>query len=259
MINLISVFQDTAKIIQTSDALINSTQESRAKTKMYDAGFSAPIRRVKSQSINIKVIGGTSFDTARSFALGSHKVAVLNFANPHRPGGSVKLGARAQEECLCRCSNLYSVLATEELNNFYYRWHKENSDDLFSDRVIYSPGIKIIKSDDYQLLNSPVSVDIITCAAPYNGGNLDRELLKNTYESRITNILETAIDNDADTVVLGAFGCGEFENPPELMANSFKEILVNRRYYKYFENIVFAILNTNPYDSNYATFKEILT
>lgn len=78
----------------------------------------------------------------------------------------------------------------------------------------------------YQLLDSPFSVDVITCAAPYNVYGFDRELLRSTYESRITNILEAAIDNDVDTIVLGAFGCGAFHNPPELMAEALKKYLL---------------------------------
>ena len=255
-IDLIDVFKDTQRIICTNVVLNIATQKSRGKSKMYDSAFSASERKTKCPNLNVCVIAGSSFDTARSFSEG--KVAVLNFANPHEPGGGVKRGARAQEECLCRCSNLYNVLAMEDIAHFYYQWHKQNTNFLFSDRVIYSPNIQIIKSDDYQLLDSPFSVDVITCAAPYNVYGFDRELLKSTYESRITNILEAAIDNDVDTIVLGAFGCGAFHNPPELMAEAFKEILINRGYYKFFENVVFAIINANRFDRNFAVFQDTL-
>ena len=254
-IDLIDVFKDTQRIICTNVVLSIATQESRERNKMYDSAFYASVRKTKNLEMNMYIIEGSSFDTARAFTKG--KVAVLNFANPHEPGGGVKRGARAQEECLCRCSNLYNVLATEELSQFYYQWHKQNTDYLFSDRVIYSQNIQIIKSDDYQLLDAPFPVDVITCAAPYNVYGFDRELLKSTYESRITNILEVAIDNDVDTIVLGAFGCGAFHNPPELMAEAFKEILINRGYYKFFENVVFAIINANRFDRNFAVFQEI--
>ena len=253
--DLVNIFEDTQSIIRAHDVLRISTQASREKNKMYDSSFSAQERKVKSLEINVRIIEGSTFDTARTFTNG--KVAVLNFANPHEPGGGVKRGARAQEECLCRCSNLYNVLATELLSQFYYKWHKQNTNYLFSDRVIYSQNIQIIKSDDYQLLDFPFSVDVITCAAPYNVYGFDRELLKSTYESRITNILEAAIDNDVDIIVLGAFGCGAFHNPPELMAEAFKEILINKGYYKFFEDVVFAIINANRFDRNFAIFQEI--
>lgn len=253
---LISIFNQTQDIIRTNESLALATQDSCLHNRVYECDFKTKEHKIKNNEFNISIFEGSTFDTARTFTKG--KVAVLNFANPHEPGGGVKRGARAQEECLCRCSNLYNVLATEELSRFYYQWHKQNTNYLFSDRVIYSENIQIIKSDDYQLLDSPAAVDVITCAAPYNVYGFDRELLKSTYESRITNILEAAIDNDVDTIVLGAFGCGAFHNPPELMAEAFKEILINRGYYKFFENVVFAIINANRFDRNFAVFQEIL-
>lgn len=99
----------------------------------------------KSSADNVVVKQGSSFDVARSISSG--KVAVLDFANPHVPGGGVVRGAKAQEECLCRCSNLYNVLSVENLEKEYYKWHEENTDYLFSDKVIYTPGIQIIKTD----------------------------------------------------------------------------------------------------------------
>ena len=115
---LIDVFKDTQEIIRTDNVLNIATQKSQEKNKMYDSAFVASRREIKSHKLNVNVIEGSSFDTARTFTKG--KVAVLNFANPYEPGGGVKHGARAQEECLCRCSNLYNVLATEELTQFYY-------------------------------------------------------------------------------------------------------------------------------------------
>lgn len=182
-------------------------------------------------------------------------MAVLNFANPHVPGGGVVRGAKAQEECLCRCSNLHNVLSVENLEKEYYKWHEENTDYLFSDKVIYTPGIQIIKTDLYEHLESYVTVDVITCAAPYNVYGHDHEVLKRTFGSRITNIIEVAIENDVDVIVLGAFGCGAFHNPPELVADMFKEVLINRGYQKHFQKVVFAIINSNPFDRNLMVFQ----
>ena len=254
--DMIDVFQDTQSRIEADEELMEATEKSIAATKLYDAGFCASARTVKSTEWNVKVVEGSTLDSARLYAEG--RVAALNFANPYEPGGGVTRGARAQEECLCRCSNLYRVLATEPLAESYYIWHQKHTDYLFSDKVIYTPEIQVIKSDDYAPLETPFVLDVISCAAPYNIRNFDRELLRATYESRITNILEAAIEHDADTVVLGAFGCGAFHNPAELMAGAFCEILGGREYYKYFKSVVFAILNTNRFKSNLTVFEEKL-
>ena len=254
--DFIEVFEDTQRIIKDNEYLSALTERSVECTRVYDKGFHASERKIKGSELNISVINGSTFNTARTFTTG--RVAVLNFANPYEPGGGVKRGARAQEECLCRCSNLYNTLCTEKIDEAYYSYHKERRDDyLFSDKLVYSPDVSVVKTDSYERLDEPFRVDVITCAAPYNVYGFDRELLKTTYESRITNILESAIDNDVDTIILGAFGCGVFHNPPELMADAFRRVLVDDGYCKFFKNVVFAIINANIFDRNLAMFQEI--
>ena len=112
-------------------------------TEFFDTDeFKALEHRTKNTEFNVVVMEGSTLDTARIFTEG--KVSVLNFANTHEPGGGVKHGARAKEECLCRCSNLYNALTTAELSQFYYQWHKQNTNYLFYDRVIYSPMFKLL-------------------------------------------------------------------------------------------------------------------
>lgn len=255
-IELIKVFEDTQKIILENDILRQKTEKSINNTKIYDKGFFAPNRTVKSSQLNIEIAENSTFNTARTFTEG--KVAVLNFANPHEAGGGTKRGSRAQEESLCRCSNLYNVLSTENLFENYYSWQKKNTDYLFSDKVVYSPEIQVLKSDDYAALDEAFTLDVITCAAPYNVYGHALDVLENTYKSRIVNILESAIDNNVDVIILGAFGCGVFRNPPALMAKAFRDILVDGGYYKFFSKVVFAIISLNSYNRNLEIFKEQL-
>ncbi|WP_084800588.1 TIGR02452 family protein, partial [Promicromonospora kroppenstedtii] len=44
-------------------------------------------------------------------------------------------------------------------------------------------------------------------------------------------------------LVLGAWGCGVFGNDPDEVATTFAEALASRRW---FEQVVFAILDTRP-------------
>ena len=42
------------------------------------------------------------------------------------------------------------------------------------------------------------------------------------------------------------------------MAEAFKEILINKGYYKFFKDVVFAIINANRFDRNFAVFQDTL-
>ncbi len=99
---LIDCFNDTLNI--SNKILLAETANAINSNKVYKENFISDNREDK-YSAKIEVIVNTSFNTAKKY-LQFGKVAVLNFANPHFPGGGVKNGAMAQEECLCRSSNL---------------------------------------------------------------------------------------------------------------------------------------------------------
>lgn len=256
-VNLIKVFHHTMEMVDTDPELKQSTEELCRNTVLYEEGFHSTKAQKRDQPCPVLVVENTTFRCAHSFA-GKGRIAVLNFANPFEPGGNVKGGCLAQEESLCRCSNLYSSLVVPEMMEKYYQCHlNQRKNYLFSDRIIYSPSVTVLKADeDFSLLPDPFQVDVLTCAAPYNVFGKDPDLLKRTYCSRLTNIFEAAADNGVDFLVLGAFGCGEFHNPPDMMATAFKE-LIDEKYSWYFEQICFAI-KASKYNKNFAIFSEIL-
>lgn len=72
------------------------------------------------------------------------------------------------------------------------------------------------------------------------------------------NILEAAIENDIQILILGAFGCGAFNNPPNVVAQAFFQVLSdikNTRYRYAFEEIVFAVMRTKSYCKNIEAFQ----
>ena len=257
--DLIDIFDDTQEIIKSSSSLQQQMLKSQVDSQLYLDGYRSVVRNTKGTG-KVEVVENTTFQCARVLSSKSSKIAVLNFANPHEPGGGVRRGAMAQEECLCRCSDLYNVLAQPYFLKHYYEYHYRNCDYLFSDRLIYSPNITVLKSDDIipQLLERPFFVDVITCAAPYLNGNIiktDEELLA-IYKSRIRNILEVAMSKDVDCLILGAFGCGAFRNNPDLMAKSFADLLIHKQYATYFEKVVFAIKRTGAFCQNLCSFEQ---
>ena len=255
---LIESFHDTRMRFKNDPQLAQKTRQMKERSRLYRGGVVSPQRAIKGES-RCEVVEDTTFRCAQGLLEAGKRVAVLNFANPHEPGGGVKRGAMAQEECLCRSSNLFLALDQYPFERDYYKWHRRNGDDMFSDRLIYSPGVTVIKSDDEipVLLDSPFEVDVITCAAPYlRFGQALRDVraLTDIYRRRIRNILETAMSYGVDRLVLGAFGCGAFHNDPALMAGAFYDLLIREGYAARFERVVFAIKADGRGRANYETF-----
>lgn len=256
--DLIEIFKDTQNRIFNTPVLFDQMLKSQCGSQLYLEGYTSPLR-VTRGSGSVVVCENTTFQCARELRQRFSKIAVLNFANPHEPGGGVKRGAMAQEECLCRCSDLYNTLAQPYFQKHYYEYHAQNCGNLFSDRLIYSPDITVFKSDDSipQLLGTPFCVDVITCAAPYIGHRTyDPEELVGVYKARIRNILEVAMSKEVNCLILGAFGCGAFHNDPNLMAKAFADLLIGERYVTYFESVVFAIKRTGTFCQNLCAFQE---
>ncbi len=240
--DLILCFKETIDLICTNEELINLTNCAKENTKVYNSGNKSTIKACNKTEISVEEM--TSFACAKSY-VGNNKIAVLNFANPVNVGGGVLNGAMAQEECLCRSSNLYPCIAQEKVFADYYSYHKALNNTIYSDKLIYTKGVTIFRTDDECPVTMPVDdwfeVDVITCAAPYYpscDGLNDNTLLK-VFEKRIDNILNAALLNGVQIIILGAFGCGAFENPPEIVAKAFNNSIkkVNGK----FSNIVFAI------------------
>ena len=114
------------------------------------------------------------------------------------------------------------------------------------------------------------SVDVLTCAAPnlraipnnaMNPGTgapvkvSDRELLE-LHKKRARHMLAAAAVNGAEILVLGAFGCGAFQNKPEVVARAYRETI--DEFAPFFERIEFAVY-CSPRDSkNYEVFRRVL-
>lgn len=72
----------------------------------------------------------------------------------------------------------------------------------------------------------------------------------------ITRILDIALTNNNDVVILGAFGCGAFENNPGVVAAAAKNVV--KKYMYAFRVIEFAVY-CSPRDShNYDVFNSVL-
>lgn len=273
---LIGVFKDTQQKCRDYPDLRRETVKMQAQTLLYLKDYNAVDPQEKSSKPDIEVCEDTTFHCAQRLLQESKsdlsegqnsRIAVLNFANAYHPGGGVTYGDMAQEECLCRSSNLYSALTLPYFLRNYYKWNSRNTGDMGTDAVIWSPGVTVFKTDDpvpeEMGRDSWFQVDVITCAAPYFDKNkrhpVTQEKLWDVFYHRIRNILEVAVAKDTDILVLGAFGCGAFNNPPELVADVCRELLIDKGYFRFFTKTVFAIKKNDSANTNLEAFWKVFS
>lgn len=170
-------------------------------------------------------------------------VFCLNFASAKNIGGGFLTGAQAQEESIARVTGLSACCF--EFFEEYYEFHRSRKSMLYTDTMIYSPHVPIFKNDEGEYLDEPQKVSILTSAA-VNAGVVRRQernkidqIIPVMYQ-RIEKVLAIAHRNDYKNLVLGAWGCGVFQNEPADIAKIFHELLTTK-FENCFEEVVFAI------------------
>lgn len=271
----VEVFKDTERLCNENAGLKESVRRSIAQQKLVlekDTIAEANKSRY-AEPAQILVSKKRSFEAAADYK--DYKVCVHNFASATNPGGGVVNGSSAQEECLCRGSGLYFCLNTQEMWDGFYTPHRNAHDPIHNDDIIYTPGVTVFKTDTAYPKLMPekdwYEVNVITCAAPnlrqrpgnaYNIGDGDRaagineqELLL-LHEKRLRRILDVAVIEGNDVVILGAFGCGAFANDPEVVARAAKKVTAEYQYA--FRTMEFAVY-CSPWDEqNYRVFERVL-
>ena len=123
-------------------------------------------------------------------------------------------------------------------------------DHMGNDDLIYTPNVVVFKTD---LRTDPVYpkmmpseewylVNVITCAAPMLFGAFTRpDNYQQIIRSRIKKILDVAAKEGNEVVILGAWGCGAFRNPIEIVSRTFVELIRNYD----FKVVEFALATRN--------------
>ncbi len=278
----ITGFDEMNHHIENDKILYSATQKMVQRTMVYNENFVSGKKARRNGKVSFQE--NLTLISAEPYVTNGKRVTVLNFANPVEPGGGVLRGATAQEEYLCRSSNLYHALISENASAYYaanrdiIENNQFNSMFLGTDRVIYSPDVMVLKHttgyapfsvNDYleTYRNIPYSLDVLTCAAPFFSGSgyiLPNGDLCHLIKRRIRNIFEVCIENDVEVLILGAFGCGAFHNSPKVVADAFRNVLLEERYIHAFDEVVFAVKrsdyicpNIEAFEKNFSAFPDI--
>ena len=223
------------------------------------------------------VLNEDCLSIAKRVALECNEVCLLNMSSQRFPGGSVISGEGAQEEYLGICSDYYRSL-------FQFVWNEERYgrygikinpkekyplDDNFGG--VYSPNVTFFREkrapNDY-IFVKPWKSNIIAVPAvdspnciEHDGKRFIDESYIPIIKNRMRTIFRIAIDNKQINLVLSAWGCGAYRNPPEHIAILFKEILNEDEFVGVFAIIIFAIIEKDIANqkSNYNVFRKVFT
>ncbi|WOF98569.1 TIGR02452 family protein [Segatella copri] len=237
---------------------------SRFYTKPLDA---SNIPTLAEGSTKIIVKNDDSIHCGHQLQQEGYNPVILNLASRRNPGGGVKNGSRAQEESLFRSTNLFLSMYryAEYAEDYGLKKSKFQYPMPVRFGGIYVPYATVFRAgakDDFALLDTPYYMSFVAVAA-INHPDLDRDgniceedaaLTKN----KMRTMLRIGLLNGHDSIVLGAFGCGAFHNPPKHIARLFHEVIDEKEFKDKYKLIAFAILedHNSPRGGNLQPFIE---
>lgn len=186
----------------------------------------------------------------------------INMAHSTRRGGGVVRGCPAQEECEYRRSNYRKIDSIAAIRKA-----------VLKEGVIYTPSLYVFRKDEsegFAFMEQPQAIATVAVAGfDFRKGSFDRlelglhpcepiseELLRghsayiNGTKNRIRNMLRAMAQHGHKDIVLGALGCGAFENPPTLVADLFDAVFNEQEFKGRFASVCFAIL-LKSYDKDH--------
>lgn len=130
-----------------------------------------------------------------------------------------------------------------------------------SDYIQFSPLVPIIKSENGELLEKIIYVNVIS-SSPVNLFSLEKKTknFKNENKKfmieRMTKILFVSLHNNIDTLILGPFGVGVVnQQDPSLIAKWWKQLLTNQ-FSGCFKRIIFAVRDRSEEGKSITAFKK---
>ena len=241
-------------------------------TKFYGKKAIVDYDTIPRYETEVKVIDSDTIYAAKDLIDKGLNPCVLNMASFHKPGGGVVEGSSAQEENIFRRTNIFkSLYQFHSIGENYGIEQKDERYPLdYNFGGIYTPHVIVFKGSDdtnYTPLEEPFEIGVVSVSAVKKPTLQDGKLqpwVIDTTKCKIRQILDIALENGHDSLILSAFGCGAYKTPPTEMARLFKEVIESKNYKGAFKVIHFAIINLastngshNP-QGNFQPFKDVL-
>ncbi len=226
------------KIKSENDRIFKNGNFSMISETVFSVSEIPEIKRKEYFSVAEHIEKSTTIQAILSRS-GHGKITALNFANAMYAGGAYVLGGNAQEESLCRASMLYYTIRNQK---DYYHRNRIHVLPNYTDTMIYSENVPVIRNDDGELLDNPVLCSFITCPAvnrTFAKFMFSQKKINHIMYTRIKKIITLALEKKTDILILGAFGCGMFGNRCETIFPMFEEII--NKYVPDSVEVVFAV------------------
>lgn len=240
------------------------------QTKLYKSSFDVNNMGMIYPNTETGCINTDCVDLAEYLLAKGYNPAILNLASAKHPCGGYTSGLSAQEESLCRSSNLSVSL---------FQYGSKKYKDIRESGVttkevgypfdinyggIYTPAVTFFrhgKSHFYEFRDNIFQCDVITVAAlSFNGKSHYADVNELSYRNenggftsegeeimrnKIRTIYRMGIEHGKDALILGAFGCGAYKLPVADVAHLFREVLEEPEFKNKFRLITFAIMESN--------------
>ena len=238
-------FEQTLEYLENNNELLFKTEQAKQESQyIFENDSLNEIQYIEKENSPVLLVERNCLQIIKKIkqVAANNHVAVINFASAINLGGKVVVGGFDQESGLCRNTNLYFCL--NQINNLkeFYLKNYERNNGLYNDDVIYIPEITTFKDVDmpFRILKKKdwFSFDIINCAAFdfYNFKVLKSdEALAEIFKKRIKRVLDVALVNKVDTVIINSFEIGD---KYFLFVEAFGCILKN--YKNYFNAVIFS-------------------
>lgn len=258
----------------------------------------AVIRVVNSDTLNAAMMMGQDMRQTTDSSTHDHNLRplILNFANAHKPGGGWLNGALAQEEAICYRSSLalslrrshYPLDRSEGLYSPYVLIIRE---DMASGHALYPvppTDLPVVSALTIAAIHKPpVNTFRLQRDPTWAGSHVEppprgdeereaefrgrrppqwytksvfaRDRDRDLTKAKMRLGLRMAATHDHRCLLLGAFGCGVYANPPEDVAHCWLEVLREDEFSgNRWREVWFAVFDQNN-EGNYKIFDRVLS
>ena len=245
----IEIYNETVDIIKhhpfpTQKAMVDGT-------KFYGKKATVDYDNIPRYDTDIKVVNNDCLYEAKNLIDDGYNPCVLNMASFSTPGGGVTRGSAAQEENIFRRSDIFKSLYQFHNigENYGVKQREERYPLEYNFGGVYTPFVTVFRGGEdvnYKLLDNVFTVSVVSVPAvkkpPIENGKIASWAV-DVIKNKIRQILDIALENGHDSIVLSAFGCGAYGTPPEEMSKLFRNVLDSNKYKGAFKVIRFAIID----------------